>query len=150
MWLPESCSFLLPSHSTGICPLCSWGQDKRDVPQTWHEGFCPFPFTLGLPSLNDWGYPGVQGLFLIGHSLLPLQEKGMKLWAWGTSCPRSEAEVLAAPRLRPGASPGGFSLVPASALTDVPSFTSKELSCYPGGISRAVTQKSFCQKEIRG
>lgn len=45
-------------------------------------------------------------------------------------------------------SSGGFSLVPASALTDVPSFTSKELSCYPGGISRAVTQKSFCQKEI--
>lgn len=45
-------------------------------------------------------------------------------------------------------SSGGSSLVPASAVTDVPSFTSKELSCYPGGISRAVTQKSFCQEEI--
>lgn len=88
----------------------------------------------------------VQGLFLMSHNLLPLQERNMRLWAWGTSCPDTEAQALAAPRH----SSGGFSLVPASALTDVPSSTSKELSCYPDGISRAVTQKSFCQKEIRG
>lgn len=39
MWLPESCSFLLPSYSTGICPLWGWEEDKKDVPQTGHEGF---------------------------------------------------------------------------------------------------------------
>lgn len=99
MWLPESCSFLLPSYSTGICPLWGWGQDKRDVPQTWHEGFSSFPLTPGLPSLNDWGYPGVHGLFLMGYRIPPLQERSMRLWAWCTSCPHTEAAALVAPML---------------------------------------------------
>lgn len=47
-------------------------------------------------------------------------------------------------------SSGGLCLQPASASTDLPSFNSKKLSCYPGGISSAVTWKSLCQKEILG
>lgn len=154
----------LPTPPCPPCrrPLQSWEQGKRDgccwspIPQMWQGGFCPFPLTLGLPSQNDWGYPWGTRVISGGSQPSAPQEQGHKATGrpWGNGAPRAPQQSRA-PDSAPGSaqawhSPGGLHPEPASASTDLPSFTRKELSCYPGSISRAVTWKSSCQKKILG
>lgn len=156
-----------PAHSsslpTALClpcrrPLQGWGQGKREgcwwapIPQTQQGDFCPFPLALGLPSQNNWGYPwGIRAVSCGSQPSAPPRAGACGYsQALGDRAPYAPQQGRAPGSAQAWHSPRGLRPEPASALTDLPSFTSKELSCYPSGISRAVTWKNFCQKKILG